>query len=220
VRRSSAGCKGGAWGATREPDRPTWTPLPGLALFVWFGAMNARRPTATPRIASSSHKAATSCPSVGRVMPSSMPASERMKLSRACCGSKATAAFTCASCASVNVNTVCFLPLKRRHGTNTTNKTTAGRAWRGSLSRGSLSHLFAQHERKLHARAAPRRFTPPRSAKKTDACFIVDKHGQALACVYFEDEPGRRAAAKLLTRDEAQRIAVNIAKLPELLTKP
>ena len=33
---------------------------------------------------------------------------------------------------------------------------------------------------------------------------------QALACVYFEDEPGRRTAAKLLTRDEARRIAVHV----------
>ena len=44
-----------------------------------------------------------------------------------------------------------------------------------------------------------RRFPPPWSVEERDACFIVsDKNGQALAHVYFEEEPGRRAAASAL----------------------
>ncbi len=65
---------------------------------------------------------------------------------------------------------------------------------------------------------AERRFPPPWSVEELDACFVVtDSAGQKLAYVNFEEEPGRRSAAKLLTRDEARRIAANIAKLPVLL---
>jgi hypothetical protein len=48
------------------------------------------------------------------------------------------------------------------------------------------------------------------------SCYIIrDASGQALTYVYFEEETG--ATAKLLTRDEARRIAATITRLPELL---
>jgi hypothetical protein len=72
-----------------------------------------------------------------------------------------------------------------------------------------------------------RRFPPPWSVEDIGAAFVVtDSTGQKLAYVYFEDEPGRRSAAKLLNKKKscfsatrARRIASNIAKLPELLPR-
>ena len=49
-------------------------------------------------------------------------------------------------------------------------------------------------------------------------CLVAN--GQALAYVYFEGEPGRRAAAKLLTPMRARAICAEIANLPEPLSAP
>ena len=53
---------------------------------------------------------------------------------------------------------------------------------------------------------SPRRFPPPWTVEETFACFVLrDANGEVLAYVYCEE-----AAAKLLSKDEARRIAANV----------
>jgi hypothetical protein len=92
-----------------------------------------------------------------------------------------------------------------------------------AASEGPISLVSAPSdgaEKDWAAELTERHFPLPWIVEELEACFYVcDSAGQKLAFVYFEEEPGRRAAAKLLTRDEAHRIAVDFAKLPELLRK-
>jgi hypothetical protein len=65
-----------------------------------------------------------------------------------------------------------------------------------------------------------RNLPPPWSGEEHSGYFVVkDGHGLAIAYVYYENEGQRRSAGKLLSKDQARRIALNIAGLPELLGK-
>jgi len=56
------------------------------------------------------------------------------------------------------------------------------------------------------AEESNRRFPPPWFLEEQEACFVVrDHNGQQLAYVYFEDESGRRSAAKLSTVSKKSR---------------
>ena len=51
-------------------------------------------------------------------------------------------------------------------------------------------------------------------------CFAVKaSNGRPLLFIYYRDPAGRRSLAKLLTRNAARRIALGVAKLPELLKR-
>jgi hypothetical protein len=60
----------------------------------------------------------------------------------------------------------------------------------------------------------PRHFPPPWSIDEAnDARSIVrDNNGQPLGYFYFEDEPQRRSAAKLLNRDERNQNATKVER--------
>jgi hypothetical protein len=64
-----------------------------------------------------------------------------------------------------------------------------------------------------------RRFPPPWCADKIPGGYVVrDANGQALVYVYSRDNEAEALQAKVLTKDEA-RLAVNVARLPQLLGK-
>jgi hypothetical protein len=68
-----------------------------------------------------------------------------------------------------------------------------------------------------------RTFTPPWQVDDTtsrESFIIRDAKGQPLCYLYYEDENVRRMSMGRLTKDEARRIAVKIAKLPDLLKRP
>ena len=63
-----------------------------------------------------------------------------------------------------------------------------------------------------------RRFPPPWTVEKIPGGLVVrDANGQSLAYVYYRENDSDAHMAKVLTEDEARRIAANIAKLPGLL---
>jgi hypothetical protein len=71
-----------------------------------------------------------------------------------------------------------------------------------------------------HPLPMPRRFEPPWTAERTPGGYVAkDATGQALDLCVARETQAEADTAKVLTMDEARRVASNIAKLPGLLHK-
>jgi hypothetical protein len=70
----------------------------------------------------------------------------------------------------------------------------------------------------LYQGDANRRFPPPWTVEPLPGGLkVIDANGQSLAYFYARDNDHDASIAKVLTMDEARRLASNFAKLPEML---
>jgi hypothetical protein len=102
--------------------------------------------------------------------------------------------------------------------------TVRGRGGLGQFGQGNAAGGHAGAVEAIPRLAAPsmtsRRFPAPWRADPMPGGYVVrDANGQALTYLYCRDNEDEARQAKVLTKDEARRIAINIARLPEFLGK-